>query len=69
MRMKGKERPSAWDGDWKVRVCQRINELGYGTYLDYLQARRGVSYDALAAELSRERWNTIEGRKGSKVRR
>src|SRR5262249_18048637 len=54
MRMKGKERPSPWDGDWEVRVCQRINELGYGAYLDYLQARRGVSYDALAAELSKD---------------
>jgi hypothetical protein len=55
MRTKGKEGPSAWEGDWEGRVHQRIRQLGFTTYRDYLQARPGVSYDDLAAELSRDK--------------
>ena len=43
---------SAWEGDWEKRVCQRIQELGYASFLDYLKARRGHSYVQLAKELS-----------------
>jgi len=52
MKTRGKQTPSAWEGDWEKRVYQRIEELGYSNYLDYLQARRGHSYEELAEELS-----------------
>jgi hypothetical protein len=55
MKTKIKQALSAWEGDWEKRVHQRIEELGYSTYWDYLQARRGHSYEDLAEELSRGR--------------
>ena len=55
MRTKGSEALSAWEGDWEERIYQRIKELGYSTYLDYLKARRGHSYEDLATELSGDR--------------
>src|SRR5215813_3703634 len=55
MKTRGKQMLSAWEGDWEKRVDQRIEELGYSSYLDYLQARRGHSYEDLAEELSRGR--------------
>ena len=54
MRIKGEDRLSAWDGDWESRIYERINELGFESYGDYLQARRGRSYRELAAELSKD---------------
>ena len=54
MRIKGKERLSSWDGDWEGRIYERIGELGFQKYSDYLLARRGRSYRELAAELSRD---------------
>src|SRR5262245_9212994 len=53
MRIKGEDRPSAWDGDWQGRIHERIKELGFQNYRDYLLGRRGQSYRELAAELSR----------------
>jgi len=55
MRTKGKERPSAWEGDWQGRVQRRVAQLGYTTYRAYLRARPGVSYDELSAELSMDK--------------
>jgi len=52
MKTRGKQTLSAWEGDWEKRGYQRIEELGYSNYLDYLQARRGHSYEELAEELS-----------------
>ena len=53
MTTKGHGVISPWDGNWEERIYERIKQLGYSTYRDYLQARRGDSYDKLAAELSR----------------
>jgi hypothetical protein len=53
MKTRGEQMLSAWEGDWEKRICQRIDEPGYSTYLEYLQARRGHSYEDLAEELSR----------------
>jgi hypothetical protein len=54
MRIRDKERLSAWDGDWEKRINDRIEELGYRDYRDYLRARPGRSYRDLAKELSRD---------------
>ena len=53
MRTDKKNEISAWEGDWEARIYQRIEDLGYTTYQDYLRARQGRSYDYLADELSK----------------
>ena len=50
MTIKGKKVLSPWEGDWEARLNNRIKQLGYATYRDFLQARQGVSYDELAKE-------------------
>ena len=52
MRIRDKESLSAWDGDWEERIYERIKELRYLNYRDYLRARAGRSYRDLAKELS-----------------
>lgn len=54
MKTKYKEALSSWDGDWEGRIYERIRELGFQKYSDYLLARRGRSYRELAAELCRD---------------
>ena len=54
MKTTHKEALSSWDGDWEGRIYERISELGFQKYSDYLLARRGRSYRELAAELSRD---------------
>ena len=55
MTIKGRKLLSPWEGDWEARLNHRIKQLGYATYRDFLQSRRGVSYDELAKELSRDK--------------
>lgn len=44
---------TAWTGDWRKRVLERVREMGYQSVSDYLKARPGVPYLDLAEELSR----------------
>ena len=45
---------NTWDGDWKGRITLRVKQLGYLSYLDFLIARPGQSYDQMARELGND---------------
>jgi hypothetical protein len=45
---------SAWQGNWKVRLHERIRELGYGSLTAFANARPAVPLLALADELGED---------------
>jgi hypothetical protein len=40
-----------WDGAWREKIDERIRALGFSSLDDYLLARRGLAYVAMAEEL------------------
>ncbi|RKH29642.1 NUDIX hydrolase [Corallococcus praedator] len=44
----------AWDGNWKVRLYERIRERGYDSLTSFAEARPAVSWVALAEELGKD---------------
>lgn len=41
----------SWEGDWKVRLFERVRERGYDSLTAFAEARPGASLVALAEEL------------------
>ncbi|KFA87597.1 hypothetical protein [Archangium violaceum] len=44
----------AWEGNWKVRIYERLRERGYDSLTDFAGARPTASLVALAEELGRD---------------
>ena len=44
----------SWEGNWKVRLYERIRERGYGSLSAFAEARPTVSLVALAEELGKD---------------
>jgi len=44
----------SWEGNWKVRLYERIRERGYGSLTAFAEARPTVSLVALAEELGKD---------------
>jgi len=45
---------SAWEGNWRVRLYERIRERGYDSLTSYAEARPTASLVALAEELGED---------------
>ncbi|MFE8603461.1 NUDIX hydrolase [Archangium violaceum] len=44
----------AWEGNWKVRIYERLRECGYDSLTDFAGARPTASLVALAEELGKD---------------
>ncbi|RKG81926.1 NUDIX hydrolase [Corallococcus terminator] len=44
----------SWEGNWRVRVYERIRERGYDSLTAFAEARPAVSFVALAEELGKD---------------
>ncbi|ATB35492.1 hypothetical protein CYFUS_000905 [Cystobacter fuscus] len=45
---------SAWQGPWKVRLCERVRERGFDSLTAFAEARPAVPLHVLAEELGEE---------------
>lgn len=50
----------SWDGNWKVRLYERVRERGYESLTAFAEARPTASLAALAEELGQEDLNAVQ---------
>jgi hypothetical protein len=50
----------SWQGNWKVRLYERVRECGYTSLTAYAEARPTASLIALAEELGEEDINAVQ---------
>ena len=50
----------SWEGNWKVRLYERVRERGYGSLTAFAEARPTASLVALAEELGEDDVNAVQ---------
>jgi hypothetical protein len=50
----------SWEGNWKVRLYERVRERGYDSLTAFAEARPTASLVALAEELGKDDVNTVQ---------